>query len=130
MNFDEFLDFVIDDGIEACRLDYCRSGQEMKLQGSIKGFEECRHKNPLELAALLKEANAKIFSKLQEGRASGRQTADYWYWRHRHAEIEWVCNVASVVLINEGIVPIIQPSSRAVIKAAEIVGVKAQSSES
>jgi len=39
---------IIDDGIEAARLDYPKPGDILKREGSIAGFEACRGKSPAE----------------------------------------------------------------------------------
>jgi hypothetical protein len=38
------LNFVIDDGIEAARVDYPKPRDILKREGAIAGFEECRNK--------------------------------------------------------------------------------------
>jgi len=40
--------------------------------------------------------------------------------------MNWVCNVVSALLMNQGLSTIIQPTARGVLKAAEIVGVRGQ----
>jgi len=117
MGFDEFLTSIIDDGIEAARLDYARPNDQQKRDGSIRGFEECRNLDPSLLVPLLSEAHAMTMNKYRE------EAADYWYWRCRETEIEWVCNVVSACLINEGLPPISTCTARGMLKAAEIIGV-------
>lgn len=117
MNHQEFLTTVIEDGIEGARFSYKQPHNTIKLKGSLQGFEECRGKEVEELAKLLKEAE----KTTQE--AMMAQSPDYWFWRCRHLEIEWVCNVVSAVLYNENQPVIIQPSARGMVKAAEILGV-------
>ncbi len=118
MNHQQFLNFVIDDGIEAARGDYSKPSQKQKLEGSIKGFEECRNLSPTELRELLTQAHKDTMTKYRE------EASDYWYWRCREAEIGWVCNVVSVVLANNGLPTIVPPTARGVLKAAEIVGIR------
>lgn len=112
--FDEFLFFIIEDGIEAARHDYARD--VMKRNGAIAGFEACRSLSPAELAALLLKAHDKTREKYLQ------QAQDYWFWRCREAEIEWVCNVVSAVFYHQGLPVIVPPTLNAVIKAAEILG--------
>jgi hypothetical protein len=119
MNFIEALNCVIDDGINAASLDYNKPSQKNKLDGSIRGFEDCRNKNPIELKQLLIEANETSKNKML------KNAHDYWYWRCRTIEIEWVCNVMSCIL-DANKQPIIANvmTARGMIKAADIIGVK------
>lgn len=120
MFYKQFLDSIIDQGIEAAKQDY-EEGQ--KLEGAIAGFEVCRNKLPHQLLSLLREA------KLETRSARNPETKkdnveEYWYWRCRELEIEWICNVMSAGLLNQGLPTIIQPTARGMIKAAEILGVR------
>lgn len=112
------LHAVIDDGIEEVRLVYQNPDDKQKLDGALKGFEECRDKQPVEIAVLLNQARQRTT------RARRDRAADYWYWRYREAQIEWVANVLSAILQNEGNPVIIPPTVRGLLKAADIVGVK------
>lgn len=117
------LERTIDDGIDAARRDYTEPRDAERLEGSVAGFEACRGRTPEQLAVLLTEAR-------RETQAAYRADPDpaatrYWYWRCRELEVEWVCNVVSAVLANEGLPTIVPPTARGVMKAAEIVGVAA-----
>ena len=120
MNLVEFIERVIGDGINAAKADYPKPDQKEKLKGSISGFEKCRGKNTLELLTLLDEAKIATHKALLE------QAKNYWFVRCEEAEIEWVCNCVSALLVNEGFDPIIIPTARSVMKVAEIVGVGEQ----
>ena len=50
---------IIDDGIEAARADYSKPRDKLKLDGSIKGFEDCRDKVPYQIADLIVSANGR-----------------------------------------------------------------------
>ena len=118
MHYGEFLTHLIEDGIEAARFDYGRRPDQSQMRsGAIKGFEECRDRTPSQLSSLLTESRQITQDKLWA------QAPDYWYWRCRAAEIEWVCNVVSAMLHNQRQPIIIQPTVRGIIKAAEIVGI-------
>jgi hypothetical protein len=120
MEYGQFLSLVIDDGIEAARQSYNKPQDHLKREGAIKGFEECRGLDPAKLAARLSEARQMTHTKLYH------EAADYWYWRCREAEIEWVCNVVSALSAlcrNQGWPEIVPCTVRGVIKAAEIIGV-------
>lgn len=142
MDYDTFLHKLINVGIQAAREDYGgepesaelhgrqvrpaskESHRPDKLAGSIDGFEACRGKQPHEIAALMIDAR----KKLQEAfiRVSEKEISDgeYWRVRCREAEIDWVANCVSVVLVNQGLPPIAPPTARAALTVARIVGVK------
>lgn len=50
---------------------------------------------------------------------------DYWYHRYYTLQIEWVLNVLSAAYYNENKPVLITPTVRGMIKAANILGVKA-----
>jgi len=124
MHFSEFLNRVIDDGIAAAREDYAKPAQKRKLEGSIAGFEACRNVRPLhahqDLTELLDAARTSTHAA-----SLGDEREDYWWFRCYELEVEWICNCVSAVLINEGKPPIITPTARGVLKAADIIGVRA-----
>ena len=115
MDYKTFLKRVIDEGIEAAKEDYKDDPQ--KRDGSVEGFEACRGLKPHELYLLLQD------SRNATQKAFREQAKDYWRIRCREAEIEWVCNVVSAMLSNQGLTPLITPTARGVQKAASIVGV-------
>lgn len=123
MSFDEFLSRVIDDGIAAAKADYVKPEQKHKLEGSIEGFEACRDKSSVQLALLLADARQAAQRAYQES-AGSDEVEDYWRVRCYEAEVEWVCNCVSAVLMNESRECIVPPTARGVMKAAEIVGVR------
>lgn len=111
----DLLTKTIEIGIDAAKMDYAGAQNGDKLHGSISGFNACRDKTPTEIAALLGEANITVIEKRRE------RSSDYWYWRCRAAEIEWVANVISAVLVNQGQRPIISPTARGVLFAAKVM---------
>jgi hypothetical protein len=120
MNYDDFLTRVIDEGIEAAKVSYAGAGvvKRRKREGSIKGFDECRGKNPDELSLFLREA------RMRTKKAYREQDDDYWYWRCREAEVEWVCNVVSAAMENSGMRGLVPVTGRALNQAASILGVE------
>jgi len=60
------LNFTIDDGIEAARMDYAKPRDTLKREGAIAGFEECRNREPAQIAALLVEANERADRAIRE----------------------------------------------------------------
>lgn len=118
MMYVEALDQCIDDGIEAARQSYIKPRDKLKLEGSIQGFEDCRTKTPVQLLTLLTEAGEKVVEVHREG---GEQ---YWFWRCRQLEIEWVCNVMSHIQVANGGEAFAIMTARGGIKAADIIGVR------
>lgn len=109
----EFIEEVIRTGIEGAKESY--GDDPEKLAGSIAGFEACRGKTPEEIAKLLGVA------AVNTRRAYAEDLPDYWRHRCFEAEIHWVCNCLSAVLVNEGIAPIVEPTARAVMHANRIL---------
>lgn len=117
MNYQEFLTRIIDDGIAAAKQSYSDPRNKDKLAGSIAGFEACRSLTPPDLKLLLESSN----TATKDARENNRDR--YWWFRCYAAEVEWVCNVVSCMLRNEGKPTIITPTARGMMKAAEIIGV-------
>lgn len=117
MNFDAFLTRIIDDGIAACSESY--KNDKQKREGAVAGFNACRGRTIFELRQTLFVAQRAA----DNARAVDRD--NYWYLRCFHAEVEWVCNVVSSALQNQGEEPIVIPTARGYMKAAEILGVGA-----
>lgn len=118
MDYSAFLARVIEDGIEAVERDY--EDDPVKRKGAVEGFRACEGKTPTELAELLSAAR----NATQE--AFTHEAANYWEIRCFEAEVEWVCNVVSAALTNQGTVPIIPVTARGMMKAADILGVSGQ----
>lgn len=122
MEYNEFLNRVINEGIEAARNDYKKESQKPYLEGSVAGFEACRNKNPLELFEVFKESQEYVNNSFAERDKHEK----YWWLRCYQLEVEWVCNVVSAILLNEGKPPILSwmPTCNGVSKAASIVGLE------
>jgi hypothetical protein len=121
MEYNDFLNRVINEGIEAATADYREERQKPHLEGSIAGFEACRNKNPFELLDVWKESQEYAQKSFND-----RDDPDkYWWFRCYQLEVEWVCNVVSAVLYNEGKPPILSwlPTCNGMSKAASIIGV-------
>lgn len=117
MEYNYFLKRAINEGIGAAKADYPWKKNKDKREGSIAGFEACRDKQPLELLELYKEACE------YANRAFVEQAEDYWWFRCYQLEVEWICNVVSAVMVNEGKPPILShlPTCRGVMQAASIL---------
>ena len=124
LSYDAFLTRIIDDGIAAAEKDYALD--QNKREGSVAGFEVCRGKTPEQLAAILRNASARTTEAAVTARENGGWMENYWRIRCFEIEIEWVANVVSAMLQNEGKPVIVPPTCRGVMKVAEILEVKGQ----
>lgn len=125
--YDQLLDRVISDGIAEVRAAYAAPEEHHKRDGAIAGFEACRGKSPAELVTLWTEAErATADLRLGSYAESGGDPKGYWQQRYKALQIEWVCNVVSVALVNSGEQPLMShlPTARAAMKYAAIVGVR------
>lgn len=116
MYLPDILNFIIDDGIEASKASYSEPINYLKLAGSIRGFEDCRN---LDLVGL-----SKLLVEVAHTRYVHQNLPDYWFWRCREAEVEWVCNVLSAIFLTNHLPVLISPTLRGMLKATEIIGVK------
>lgn len=116
MNYFQFLNTIINDGIEAVQKNYANDLN--KLQGAITGFESCRGKEAKDLIEVL--------GTVQEySRDAYRMRADnYWYFRCYEVEVEWVCNVVSAFLMKNNQKPLLKhlPTVAGWRKALKILG--------
>lgn len=119
MDYLAFLDKVIDDGIKAAKADYVKPSDKPRLEGSIVGFEMCRGKNPDDLVKLMLEVHREMSNWWIKGEKD--DIDKYWYINSKQAEIEWVANVVSAALVNQGLAPIVIPTARGLMKAAEVI---------
>ena len=124
MDYFEFQNRVIDEGIAAAKTSYTSPDDSAKLHGSVAGFEVCRDKNPLQLQQLYLEAGQSSREALHAVHEKATDTDTYWFKRCYMLEVEWVCNVVSAMLLNQGVEPIVMPTARGVMKAVSIAGVK------
>lgn len=117
MDYKTFLAKVIDDGIDAATKDYIEEKEKEQLEGAIAGFNACRNLLPEDLVELLKTASQ------YKNEAYFKQSDNYWFFVCYHSEVEWVINVVSAMLVNEGREPLLpyHPTVNGVKKAAEIL---------
>jgi len=118
----QLLDRVITDGIAEVRAAYAAPEDHHKRDGAIEGFEACRGKTPSELVELWR-------STATEARQNMHDAEVYWKQRCKTLQVEWVCNVISVGLMNSGHAPLLEhlPTARAAMKCAQLVGVHGDS---
>ena len=129
MNYEALLDRIIDDGIAEVREAYAAPKDHHKRDGAIEGFEACRKKTPAEIVALLSHAERVAAQIARDSRATSADDAavhDYWRQCYKVMQIEFVCNVVSVGLVNSGKPPLLAhlPTMRGAVKYASIVGVR------
>lgn len=123
MTIATFVTRVVQDGIAAAIADY-GAGTANAL-GSEAGFTDCLGKDGVEIAALVLAARRLRHDAQIASYADEITIDEYWFFACYCAEVEWVANCVSAVLVNEGYAPIVPPTARGVMKAAEIVGVSA-----
>jgi hypothetical protein len=116
VNYKDFLNRIIDDGVDAAKADY--RDRPDKLRGAVDGFRACREKTPLELGALLQCA------RMSTDVARRGLPHLYWQLRCYENEVEWVCNCVSVVLLDKQLPTIVPPTVRAFEKVKSVVGVQ------
>lgn len=90
---------------------------ESKWTGAMAGLEACWDMTPSQLLILLDAA------KIAQARAEKLDHNRVEEIRAFRYEVEWVCDCVSVVLLNQGQTPLIEPSVNAYAKVADIVGV-------
>lgn len=102
MTYGDFLERIIDDGIEAVKEDY--GPDDNRREGSIQGFEDCRGKTPSELLELLRVARERADRKFIETQEDDKAGVDaYWFVQSRALEIQWVCNCVGAMLVQQGV---------------------------
>lgn len=130
MTYDQLLQRLIDDGIAEVRIAYCDPKDHHKREGAVEGFEVCRGKTPAELVKLYVayEEQTQVLNKHVTALADAHRNHHETYWHHRYAamQVEFVCNVISVGLVNAGQPPLFGhlPTVRGAVKYAEVVGVR------
>jgi hypothetical protein len=118
MDYEQYLTRIVDEGIAAAKTDYTKESDKDRLKGSVEGFEACRGKSPAELKTLLVTASERVKQAYLD------EAENYFEIRCYEAEVEWVCNCVSAILMHEGQPVIVPPTARGVMKAAEVVGVR------
>jgi hypothetical protein len=121
--YEQLLDRVISDGISEVAATCADLKDQHKRDGAIEGFEACRGQSPDELV--------KLWLATEEEISRMRMIPDtdaklYWRQRYKALQIEWVCNVISVGLTQNGHHPLLGhlPTARGAMKYAQIVGVR------
>lgn len=117
MPFNDFLNAVLDDGIEEVKVAYPGHAGEERRRGAIAGFELFRGKGRDELKGIYEDArrDAEV--------ARANRQADYWFWRMRSAQAEWVLNVVNAADHAHGNPTDFTPTARGMFKAADVLGI-------
>lgn len=115
MKYFDFLNQTVDHCIAQGEL-YQIPQEESSMKFHTDGFEACRNKPPHELAALLQES--------VKNRAEHFGQSDYWYFRRYEVQVEWICNIVSVLLAARGNAPLAAhlPTSAAAEQLARLIG--------
>lgn len=126
MTYEQLIDRIITDGIQEVQTLYAAPEDHPKRDGAIAGFEACRGKTAPELVTLWAEAERETRQIRIACQESRRTIQDYWQSRYKVLQIEFVCNVVSVGLTNNGQAPLLthQPTARGALKYAAIVGTR------
>jgi len=119
MDRQDLLNAIIDDAMYEMRTTMLRIDQRPKLEGGLRGLEECRMLNDDGLLALRRRADADL------DRAHDERRPDWMWYRWRLVEIDWVLNVLSCALVANGRLPLADHTQRGMLKVADILGVRA-----
>ena len=141
-SYETLLDRIISDGIAEVRVAYADPKEHHKRDGAIDGFEVCRGKQPAEIVELWKAAEKRANQIMHDpsdpldaiahrADRTDRTLEAYWKMRYAAMQIEFVCNVVSVGLVNSGLSPLLShlPTARGAMKYAEICGVRSEGAE-
>lgn len=123
MDYFVFLNRLIDEGIGNANASYIPT--DPRGEGWITGFSICRDKAPYELNELCDEVN-EYFDKFledKEGSELGDGLINYWWFRYYKYGVEFVMDVVSAILVNEGKKPLkpFYPTPMAQMRATTIL---------
>jgi hypothetical protein len=133
VTYEDLLARVIADGIAEVREAYADPKDHHKRDGAIEGFEACRGKTPPELLELWAEAERQVqqlfrqsLAQIVAGERNRSGAENYWKQRYKALQLEFVLNVVSVGLGQDGLPPLLAhlPTARGAMKYAALVGVR------
>ena len=110
-----FLNLVIDDGLTEVVLAYPGPNGQMRREGCTRGFEDCRGLDGDGLLRLRDDAREATAAAMRG------QAPDYWFWRCRELQVEWVLNVLSAARHANGMPTLVTPTMRGMAKAAHVL---------
>lgn len=114
VSLEVLMEKIIDKGIEAVKRDY--KNDPLKMAGAINGFEACRGKAPLKLIPIWQ------FSEKKANEAMFKESKNYWFWRCRTLEIDWVLNNVSCFMYTAGVAFPWQATARGFMNISAILG--------
>ncbi len=107
LRYQDFLASVIDESKIVVSKYFVNNGSAARW-GALAGLEACRDKSPPQLSALLERSYRVHHAALHETVLERySKIASFLH------EVLWICTVISCVLVNQGIVPIVQPTLKA-----------------
>ncbi len=117
----EFLDFLLEDALEDARERAARSRDALGFAAVERALAECRDA----LAGGPREGLLALLARVREDAraALAAARADRWFWFVREAQVEWISEVVSVVLLQRGLPTIVPPGRGAALEAARLAGV-------
>ena len=116
----DFLHFLLEDALEEARAAHPGPSDRLAFEGAERALAECR-------AALCSEDPSRDLGRLlarareDSEAATANAAPDQWFWFCREAQVEWIANVFSVILMNNRmptIVPPTRPAAQAVARLA------------
>lgn len=118
LRYQDFLRRAVEESIKGATQSYGHrddSKGKAMLEGAVAGLKACLDKSPPQLAELLMRARTVQHKAFH-------QTVLERYWRVNcfMAEVEWICNIISVALVNQGVPAIVEPTMRAALMADRI----------
>lgn len=120
MTYTEFVRQIITEGVEVLASAALETPESPQLAGALSACEAClKCDSAPALGVLLAFARNKHADVLREPVPD----ADRCLFAQGFAyEVEWICNCVSALLLNEGLQPLITPTSRGIMKCAELLG--------
>lgn len=120
MTYREFVVRIITEGVEACERAAFEEPSSPRVAGALSGLEACLGcQSAPELGVLLAFARNKQTAVVREPVPDADQCVFAQGFTH---EVEWICNCVSALLLNEGLQPLITPTSRGIMKCSELLG--------
>ncbi len=116
----EFLDFLLADALEDARERAARGRDPLGFAAVGRALDECRDA----VAGDLREGLAALLRAAREDSRAALSAArpDRWFWFVREAQVEWIAEVVSVVLLQRGLPTVVPPGRGAALEAARLVG--------
>jgi hypothetical protein len=118
MDYNDFLNAVIDDGQSEVRIRFLQPNQSLRLSGALEGFEACRGLKRSEITQTLDDA------RLRTRIAMDARASDYWFWRERELQIGWVLSVIGSVNFGETSPADVSTTLRPYLKALDVFGIQ------